>query len=44
MIVLLLAAVAATPGALLQLADIPAIAWLLGSLALLLFWRGDTHS
>ena len=43
-IVLLLAAVSATPGALLQLADIPAIAWLLGSLALLLFWRGDKHS
>jgi len=43
-IILLLAAVSATPGGMLQLADIPTTAWLLAGLALLLYWRGDARS
>ncbi len=38
------ALISASPGGLLQLAEIPMLSWLLAGLALALFWRADTHS
>ena len=42
-VVLLLATASASPGGIGQLADIPLVAWLLGGLALFLYWRGDAR-
>ncbi len=42
--VLVLAAIFATPPDFLRLGDIPPVAWLLGALALFLFWRADNRN
>ena len=42
-VALVFAAISATPGGLLQLGDIPATAWALAGLALVLFWRADNR-
>ncbi|MBE9538252.1 MAG: ubiquinone biosynthesis regulatory protein kinase UbiB [Proteobacteria bacterium] len=42
-VVFMLAVISATPGGLLQLGEIPVLAWLLAGLAIVLYWRGDNR-